>query len=273
MKTGNICKFPETALSNELSIFSFVFETDESIMKKETRLNKNRMILIEQGTGELLFDGVPYSVATGTLIFGFEGETYVLRNGEGVRYLYIDFGGARASGLFCRFGIFLGTRKKDNLNALIPLCKESLFSTQQENIDITAESIVLYAFSRISTEHTAKQSDIMQKIIEYTEENFRDPELSISSVADEIGYNPKYLSHLFKKKMNVSYCEYLRSLRFKHAISLFELGLSSVKNVAFMSGFSDPLYFSNAFKKAIGISPKDFITGLSVDKGEEKQTT
>ena len=59
--------------------------------------------------------------------------------------------------------------------------------------------------------------------------------------------------------MGVSYSEYLRSLRFRYAISLFELGISSVKNVALLSGFSDPLYFSNAFKKEIGLSPKEFI--------------
>ena len=73
----------------------------------------------------------------------------------------------------------------------------------------------------------------------------------------------KYLSHFFKEKMNVSYSEYLRSLRFQYAISLFELGISSVKNVALLSGFSDPLYFSNSFKKAIGISPSEFIANLS----------
>jgi AraC-like DNA-binding protein len=63
--------------------------------------------------------------------------------------------------------------------------------------------------------------------------------------------------------MNVSYGEYLRGIRFKYAIALFELGISSVKNVALLSGFSDPLYFSNAFKKAIGISPKEYISKIT----------
>ena len=96
-----------------------------------------------------------------------------------------------------------------------------------------------------------------------TEENFRDPEFSLAQIAKEIGYNAKYLSHYFKKKMNVTYSEYLRTLRFKYAMSLFELGLSSTKNVALLSGFSDPLYFSSAFKKALGISPKEFISKQS----------
>ena len=60
--------------------------------------------------------------------------------------------------------------------------------------------------------------------------------------------------------MKVNYSEYLRSIRMKYAISLFELGISSVKNVALLSGYSDPLYFSNSFKKTVGISPKDYIS-------------
>lgn len=131
-------------------------------------------------------------------------------------------------------------------------------STQQENIDIVAESVLLYVFSRLSANRSAQDAAI-QKIIDMTEEHFRDPDLSLAQIATEIGYNPKYLSHYFKKKMNVTYSEYLRSFRFKYAISLFELGISSVKNVALLSGFSDPLYFSSTFKKAIGISPKEFI--------------
>ena len=68
-----------------------------------------------------------------------------------------------------------------------------------------------------------------------------------------------YLSHLFKQKMNVGFSEYLRTLRINYAITLFDNGLDSIKNVALLSGFSDPLYFSSVFKKTVGKSPKDYI--------------
>jgi AraC-like DNA-binding protein len=42
-------------------------------------------------------------------------------------------------------------------------------------------------------------------------------------------------------------------------VSLLEHGIDSVKNVALLSGFSDPLYFSTVFKKDIGISPKEYM--------------
>jgi two-component system response regulator YesN len=52
--------------------------------------------------------------------------------------------------------------------------------------------------------------------------------------------------------------EYLRTLRINHAVFLIDHGIDSVKNVALLSGFSDPLYFSAVFKKHIGMSPKEY---------------
>ena len=262
MTMNNVCKFPPASPQNELSVFCFVLETNENTMQQKTTLKHHRMILIEHGEGEMLFDDVPHSVSAGTLIFGFEGESFYIEKQEDIRYLYIDFSGPRADHLFHRFGIYPPSRKNKNVHSFIPFCKDCLLSTQQENIDMVAESVLLYVFSRLSAS-VAAQNTTIQKIIDLTEQNFRNPELSVALIAKEIGYNPKYLSHFFKEKMNISYSEYLRSFRFKYAISIFELGISSVKNVAFLSGFSDPLYFSNAFKKAVGISPSEFIQNLS----------
>lgn len=261
MKNHNVCKFPLTNGAQELSVSCFVLETNPETMVQATVLTNHRMIMVEQGEGVFLLDGAPHSFSAGTVLFGFAGESILLSSGEQVRYLYIDFGGARGEALCRRFGIYPHTRKRDGLSALVPFCKSCLLGTQPENVDIAAESILLYVFSRLSA-HAPLQNDILKQILEITEERFHDPEHSITSVAQEIGYNPKYLSHLFKEKMSIRYSEYLRSFRFKHAISLFELGISSVKNVALLSGFTDPLYFSNVFKKEMGLSPKEFIANL-----------
>ena len=258
MKPNNICKFPSSCLQNDLSVFCFVFETDEKAMQQKLTLNHNRMILIERGEGEILLNDVPYVFSSGTLIFGFKGECFSVSGRENAQYFYIDFDGARAENLFHRFAIYQHTRKFESFCSLIPFFKDCLLRSPQENIDISSESVLLHVFSRLSA-IDSKQNATIQKIIEITEDKFQDPELSLTHIAKEIGYNPKYLSHFFKDKMNISYGEYLRTLRFKYAISLFELGITSIKNVALLSGFTDPLYFSNAFKKATGVSPKEFI--------------
>ena len=269
MRNKNICKFPLSSISSELSVSCFVLETNKETMSREICLNKCRILLIETGNGTLKFNGEIFCFSPGTLFFGFEGERFAIIDGEDISFFYVDFTGDRAKGLFRRFRISAANRKIQNLNSLIPLFKNTLLTTEQENVDVAAEGLLLYVFSRLNAK-TSAQNDIIDKISEITEQRFPEPELSISDIAKEIGYNPKYLSHLFKKNMQVSYNEYLRSIRFKYSIALFELGLSSVKNVALLSGFTDPLYFSKAFKKEIGIYPKEFIQSLSQKKDEPK---
>ena len=266
---NNICKFPLPDVSNDLTISCFVLETDADTMRKNTQLKSNRLIVIEQGEGVFLCNRAPYSFAAGNLLFAFKGETLSLQSGENVRYFYIDFSGARGNNLLHRFAITPNTRVKENFNSCIPFCKDCLLTAQTENLDIVAESVLLYIFSRLSAK-SAKQNEIIQKIIEFTEDNFQNTELSIAFVANAIGYSAKYLSHYFKQHTQMNYSEYLRSVRFKYAISLFELGISSVKNVALLSGFSDPLYFSNIFKKITGVSPKEFISQQTLKNKQEQ---
>jgi two-component system response regulator YesN len=47
-------------------------------------------------------------------------------------------------------------------------------------------------------------------------------------------------------------------MRIKYAVSLFDHGLDSIKNVALLSGFFDPLYFSSVFKQVVGVSPTEY---------------
>lgn len=262
MENRNICKFPLYNWSNELSVSCFVLETDQKVMQNTIKLSNNRVVLVERGEGEFLINGALYSFDAGALIFAFDGETFALKNGNDVRYLYIDFNGERGRILLQRFGIYPVTRKIEKFNGLIPFCKECLLSSPTENTDIAGESVLLYLFSRLSL-NKSKENNILQRIIDFTQSNFNNSELTITTVAKEMGYNAKYLSHFFKAKMKINYSEYLRSIRLKYAISLFENGISSIKNIAFLSGFSDPLYFSNVFKKEIGYSPKKFISNVN----------
>ena len=86
---------------------------------------------------------------------------------------------------------------------------------------------------------------------------------SVKEISESLSYSEYYLSHLFKEKMGVNYSEYLKNMRIKYAVSLFDSGVDSVKNVAFLSGFSDPLYFSRVFKKTMGKSPSEYMKNTS----------
>lgn len=257
MTSKNICKFSTPLISNSLYISQFIFETDKETMKKSVELKENRMYLISKGSGKMEIDLKELSFQAGDIIFAFKREKITVRDINKCEFMYIDFDGTRATELLRRFAIIDNNRKFSGFDGLIPFWKESLSRASKENIDLSAESILLYSFSRFAA-LAPKGNSLINRIIELTEENFKDNSFSINTVAEELGYNTKYISHIFKEKSGVTYSEYLRDLRIKYAISLFDHGIDSVKNVAALSGFSDPLYFSTVFKKCVGVTPKEY---------------
>lgn len=257
MRQKNICKFHSGDSTSPLNIRCFVRESDPDALHHNAPLKTHRILLVISGDGYARIDGASFSISRGTLLFAFEGEHLCFAEKSPLEILYIDFSGLRADELLRRFEIRKQTRLYPAFDSLEPLWLDSLSRAGEETIDLSAESMLLYTFSRMKSPNTS-HSKLLTRILELTEESFSDPNLSLASLADEVGYNPKYLSRLFKEKMGIGYAQYLSNLRLKHAITLFENGIDSVKNVAFLSGFSDALYFSTVFKAKMGVSPAEY---------------
>ena len=257
MKYNDICKFTPTSFIETLNVECFVMETNFDLMKKPKILKKHCMILVLKGEGTFHFGIDNIRFKTGSLVFGFENELFSTESSDEVVYMYINFGGNRAVDLFRRFNLTSVNRIFDGFDGLIPLWSESLCRASEQTVDLASESMLLYTFSRLSTK-SSQLNDLVSRILEIVEKQFDNPDLSMNSVSEQLSYNSKYISHVFKKNMGASFSEYLRSVRVKFAVSLFDHGLDSVKNVALLSGFYDPLYFSTVFKKVVGVSPKEY---------------
>ena len=192
----NICKFVPAGLSSELSVSCFIYESDEETMKKQSRLSYNIAVLGVQGRGNVRFSDTTVPLLPGTLVFGFAGDSFSVEPLEACEYMYIRFSGLRAEELFRRFDIREGNRYFTGFDGLIPLWKESLGRASDDTVDLAAESMLIYAFSRLSADLSEKDG-IVRKIIEISEKSFTDSTLSVTAVADSLGYNSKYLSHIF----------------------------------------------------------------------------
>ena len=261
MRNRNICKFAPASANDRFAVHNFVLETNPASMNAPHALPSHRVVLVTRGKGRLQLDTLFVPAEAGMLIFCFREERFSLEPESACEYMYISFSGSRGEELFRRFDIRKNNRIFSGFDGLIPLWQESLARASGENVDLAAESMLLYSLSRLSGASGPK-NDAVSKIVEISEEAFTDPQLSIASIAEELGYNAKYLSHVFREKMGVLYSEYLRSLRLKHAVLLMDHGIDSVKNVALLSGFNDPLYFSTVFRKSTGVSPKEYMAKL-----------
>ena len=258
MKHENICKLITSKDADRLLTLCFVCERDPWVMQAKTRLRAHTVYLITAGGGVMHIGSDTLTLGVGTAVFGFAEESFWVEPSENLEYMYVGFEGNRAQELFRRFGISLCNRCFAGNEGLIPFWRDSILRADSENSDLISESVLTYTFSRLCG--TKKQrADVIDELMERIEEAFTDHTLSLSSLADEMGYNPKYLSHSFKEKVGMGFSAYLRTVRLKHAVFLMEHGVESIKNIAYLCGFSDPLYFSSVFKESLGVSPKEYI--------------
>lgn len=92
----------------------------------------------------------------------------------------------------------------------------------------------------------------------YISENYVFP-LNITDAARMAGINRLYFCRYFKLITGCTFKDYLVNTRLKIARELLRNKKLKINDVAEQAGYS-PKYFSEAFKKAYGISPKIFIS-------------
>lgn len=261
MSERNICKFCTPSQADPILIHCFVLESIPANVARFTFVTgRTRMLLVTAGSGALSVNGHRVDYATGSLVFLFSGDTVSLAEDEASRYIFVDFSGRRAEELLLRFGISPDNRLFGDFGGMIPLWKECLLRASPETLDLAAEGVLLHTLSRMRRE-TSEQNETVAAMLRIAEAEFTDHALSIGTIGRRLSYHPKYLSHLFKREMGVGFSEYLRDKRINYARTLFDHGIDSVKNVALLSGFNDPLYFSGVFKRVTGLSPSQYLQG------------
>ena len=91
---------------------------------------------------------------------------------------------------------------------------------------------------------------------------YLNPNLSLKTVATEIGSNTKYLSVYLNRCLGVSFYDYINNFRVEKACSIFKEmvngGRLNMPEVSERSGFNSLSTFNRYFKKVKGLAPKDY---------------
>lgn len=99
---------------------------------------------------------------------------------------------------------------------------------------------------------------VVQKAVEFIQENFSDHTISVQSVSDAVNVSSGRLGVLFRKSLGKSINEYLTDVRIAHAIYLLENTSLKIYEVADHSGFNASHYFSDIMYKKTGRRPIDY---------------
>lgn len=108
-------------------------------------------------------------------------------------------------------------------------------------------------------------SPIIRQAINYIQINIGG-DLRLKPVADAVNVSANYFSNIFNREMGMTLSEFVNQIRIDEATRIFELGITSVKEVATQCGFHNVNYFSKIFRKQKGMSPTDFLKMCSKKK-------
>ncbi|MFR6096339.1 MAG: helix-turn-helix domain-containing protein [Monoglobus pectinilyticus] len=103
-----------------------------------------------------------------------------------------------------------------------------------------------------------KKDMIVTNIINYINDNYKDPELSVEAIAANVNRSSNYIRSIFKKSQGVSISEYLAQKRFDQVCKmLIETNLTAM-DIGRAVGLNSGSYFYTSFKKYTGCTPDSY---------------
>lgn len=98
----------------------------------------------------------------------------------------------------------------------------------------------------------------MEKVMEFMEEQMDNPDLTIEQFAEKLLLSRTIFYQKLKSIVGLSPVNFICQIRIKRAAQLFDSGEYNISQIAYMTGFNDPKYFSRCFKKIVGVTPSEY---------------
>lgn len=103
-----------------------------------------------------------------------------------------------------------------------------------------------------------RYSDIIEIAKDQIRKTYMSDEISLNTIAAEVGMSPSYFSSIFSKEMGKTFVEYLTEIRMDRAKDLLMCSSMKTSEIGYEVGYKDPHYFSYIFKKTQNCTPKEF---------------
>lgn len=228
---------------------------------------------------------VIHYIISGTGYFEIMGKKYTLHGGESFlippyttvhyypdaadRWLYawIDFSGSGAADFFTDLN-WTATNPICHIplgDALFPLfqrLKELQVYTKHRNeaSGILSTILGIYADAMIASPKASVTEYRLKEALQMIHTNYFSTTFSMNMLCDTLNISSPTLYRLFMNHTGMSPHSYIQYYRIEQAKKMLEAG-ATVKATASSCGYENALYFSRAFKKMVGCSPTQYLTG------------
>ncbi len=98
----------------------------------------------------------------------------------------------------------------------------------------------------------------IRQVMEFMEKNMDNADLAVDDFADALMLSRTVFYRKLKSVLGMTPTDFIREIRIKRALQLIATRQYTFSQIAFMTGFNDPKYFSKCFKKQVGCTPSEY---------------
>ena len=247
--------------------FPFIIKRHKDHSKSSFGIHENlELLLFLEGEGSVLYDGTCYPVGKGDIVVVNSFTIHqVVSEGELPLFcLIIDrrfcqYCGVDPMGLVFRNLIRGDEQLTDLFRQMMAAYenREDRFGNPAFKCAVLELLLHLCRHYSAPRQEDASKSPALEHVrraIGYMKANFAQ-RITCQQIAASAGLSQFHFQREFKRITGKTPNHYLNAIRCVHARRLLESGNRSVKEAAFLSGFTNLSHFSNVFRQYIGILP------------------
>lgn len=102
---------------------------------------------------------------------------------------------------------------------------------------------------------------VIRKILKYIDKEFH-PEMTVSCIAQAIGYCPRHAQRLCRLEIGHSLSDLIRMKRMDIAHRLLKEEKWKVKEICSLVGYKNPSRFAAAFRQTFGYNPSEYLRNI-----------
>ena len=217
-----------------------------------THIGYNDLTFVIKGSLKYEINDQVVKVNAGDCIFIQQGSSRIRESSDACEYISFNFYTMPNTPL----PVYIPKALSRDIKLILGFCDEvyAKYHDWFDKIDKALELLLKLLSDKLSY---LEENPIIVTIKRYVRQNLKS-KLSLSEIANYVGYSPNHCDTIFKKETGDSIINYLISERISEAQRLLDEGVLSLKAIAESVGFEDYNYFSRTFKKITGKTPTKY---------------
>ena len=262
---------------------------------KREKLQSYLCFMVEDGEGELVYEGKKYELKTGDVVFidcrkAYSHSTGLNPNAGLWSLRWCHFYGPSMPAIYAKYCERGGLPVIRGADVSVDLARGADMGRRDDvscGADVSQYAAILTDIYTLASSSdyirdmriNGKLNDLLTLLMEsswhreahtnapkkmeisrvksFLDEHYKE-KLSLESVASHFFIDKHYLARLFKEQYGVTLVTYLQQVRITHAKRMLRFTDKSIEEIGLECGIGELNYFSRVFKKLEGVSPSEF---------------